>query len=139
MDSRTVRELAKLCKLRLDEAQEARAEVQMGRILEYFRMLEAVDTEGAEPTPYPMDLASRSRPDVPGAVLSQDEVLANAPAKRAGPSPYGTRISPSDLPLSVLSSEMVPNSLNQPVSTGRRRQSRGNLNQQFPSPICMYL
>ena len=84
MDRRTVRELARLCKLRLDEAQEARAEVQMGRILEYFRILEAVDTQGAEPTPYPMELASRPRPDVPGAVLSQDEVLANAPAKRAG-------------------------------------------------------
>ena len=84
MDRRTVRELARLCKLSLDEAQEARTEVQLGRILEYFRMLEAVDTEGAAPTPYPVELAAQPRSDDPGAVLSQDEVLANAPAKRAG-------------------------------------------------------
>ena len=84
MDRSTVRELARLCKLNLDDAQGHRAEAHIGRILEYFRMLEKVDTEGVEPSPYPMDLCARPRSDRTAPVLSQKETLANAPQKRAG-------------------------------------------------------
>ncbi len=84
MDRSTVRDLAALCKLNLDEAQEARAEAQMGRLLEYFGMLERVDTDGVEPSPYPMAMSPRPRADDPEEVLSQDEVLDNAPMKRGG-------------------------------------------------------
>ncbi len=61
MDRSTVRNLAALCKLSLDDAQEARAEAHMGRLLEYFDMLQAVDTDGVEPSPYPMTLPHRPR------------------------------------------------------------------------------
>ncbi len=84
MDRSTVRNLAALCKLSLDDAQEARAEAHMGRLLEYFDMLQAVDTDGVEPSPYPMTLPHRPRADVPDAVLSQQEVLDNAPSVRGG-------------------------------------------------------
>ena len=84
MDRSTVRDLAALCKLNLDEAQEARAEAQMGRLLEYFGMLERVDTDGVEPSPYPLDLPHRPRPDNPEEVLSQQQALDNAPLKRGG-------------------------------------------------------
>ncbi len=84
MDRSTVRELARLCKLNLDDAQRHRAETQIGRILEYFGILETVDTEGVEPSPYPMALPARPRTDETGPVLSQKETLANAPQKRAG-------------------------------------------------------
>ncbi len=84
MDRSTVRDLADLCKLSLDETQEARAVAQMGRLLEYFGKLQGVDTDGVEPSPYPMELPHRPRPDDPDEVLSQDEVLDNAPSKRGG-------------------------------------------------------
>ena len=84
MDRSTVRELARLCKLSLDEDQEALAEARIGRLLEYFGMLAEVDTEEVEPSPYPLEMSPRLRADEPGPVLSQDEVLENAPRKRAG-------------------------------------------------------
>lgn len=84
MDRSTVRELARLCKLALDEDQEARAEAQIGRLLEYFDMLSEVDTRGVEPSPYPLEMPPRRRADEPGEVLAQDEVLHNAPRRRAG-------------------------------------------------------
>ncbi len=84
MDRSTVRDLADLCKLSLDDAQEARAVAHMGRLLEYFAMLQAVDTDGVEPSPYPMTLPHRPRADGRDAVLSQQEVLDNAPSMRGG-------------------------------------------------------
>ena len=84
MDRSTIRELARLCKLALDEDQEARAEARIARLLEYFGTLQEVDTEGVEPSPYPLDIPLRLRADTPGPVLSQEEVLANAPRQRAG-------------------------------------------------------
>ncbi len=84
MDRSTVRDLAALCKLSLDDAQQERAEARIGRLLEYFAVLQAVDTDGVEPSPYPMTLPHRPRADVPDAVLSQQEVLDNAPSNRSG-------------------------------------------------------
>ena len=84
MDRSTVRDLAALCKLSLDEAQQVRAAAHMGRLLEYFGMLQAVDTDGVEPSPYPMTLPPRPRADVVEPVLSQGEVLDNAPSVRGG-------------------------------------------------------
>lgn len=84
MDRSTVRELARLCRLSLDDAQEARAEARIGRLLEYFGMLAEVDTEGVEPSPYPLEMRPRRRADEPGPVLSQEQVLHNAPRQRAG-------------------------------------------------------
>lgn len=76
--------LASLSKLALDPAQEARAHAQIERLLGYFDVLQNVDTDGVEPSPYPMPIAHRLREDVPAPVLGQEEVLANAPRQRAG-------------------------------------------------------
>lgn len=84
MDQERVRELADLCRLQLDEGELARAREQIDRLLEYFSQLQEVDTEGIEASPYPCPIPHRFRPDQPGPVLSQAEVLSNAPEQRAG-------------------------------------------------------
>jgi len=84
VDKDTVHTLARLVRLRLSPEQEERARDQMGRLLEAFQSLQALDTEGVEPSAYPLPLHHRSRSDEPGPVLTQEEVLANAPRRRSG-------------------------------------------------------
>lgn len=84
MDPTVVRRVAGLAKLRLTAAQEERALAQMQRLLQAFRILEEAPTEGVEPSPYPLPIAHRMRPDEAAPGLSQHEVLANAPEQRGG-------------------------------------------------------
>ena len=84
MDRDAVHRLAELSKLRLTRQQEARAQAQIQRLLDAFAVLEEVSTDDVEPSPYPLPIAHRGRPDVPEPGLPQDEVLENAPEQRAG-------------------------------------------------------
>ena len=49
-----------------------------------FAVLAEVPTDDVEPSPYPLPIAHRGRPDVAEPGLPQDEVLENAPEQRAG-------------------------------------------------------
>jgi aspartyl-tRNA(Asn)/glutamyl-tRNA(Gln) amidotransferase subunit C len=84
MDLGALQHLADLAKLHLDDATAARAAEQLDRLLAAFTVLQEVDTDGVPASPYPLPIAARLRPDVAGAPLSQDEVLANAPEQSAG-------------------------------------------------------
>lgn len=84
MDQERVRELADLSRLDLDEGELARAQEQIGRLLDYFAQLQEVDTEGIEASPYPCPIPHRPRSDRIGPMLSPEDVVANAPATRAG-------------------------------------------------------
>ena len=77
-------ELAELARLRLPAAELARTREQVQRLLGHFALLQGVNTDGVEPSPYPRPMPNRTRPDVPEAPLTQDQVLANAPATRGG-------------------------------------------------------
>ena len=58
---------------------------QFNAILEYFRELDAVDTENVEPTYHVIGLTNVFREDVAAdGSLPQDVVLANAPRKDKG-------------------------------------------------------
>lgn len=80
----TVRHVAKLARLELSEQEEAQLTEQLGAILGYVEQLNAVDTEGVEPTAHALPIANVLRSDEPHASLSRDEVLQNAPASEAG-------------------------------------------------------
>ena len=67
-----VERVAHLARLRLEPA-EAEA---------MTRQLEAVDTEGVPATSHVIPLATPLRDDVPGALLSPELAVANAPAPR---------------------------------------------------------
>lgn len=84
MDRDTIAQLARLGRLELSEDEIGRAHQQIEQLLAHFDSLAELDTSSVEPSPYPRPVTLRLRPDEPGTVLSQDEVLQNAPASRSG-------------------------------------------------------
>ena len=84
MDPEALQHLTDLAKLRLDPDREKLAIARLSRVIEAFAVLSEVDTEDVEPSPYPLDIPTRGRPDTPGPVLTQEQVLQNAPESRSG-------------------------------------------------------
>lgn len=62
--SEEVRRLAWLSKIKISKNEERRYLEEMGEILEYFKMLDEVDTEGVEPTYHVIELVNVTREDV---------------------------------------------------------------------------
>jgi len=77
-----VERIAHLARLRLDEAEAADATRRLEAILGYVAQLDAVDTTGVPPTAHVVPLATPLRDDVPGALLSPEAAVANAPSAR---------------------------------------------------------
>ena len=76
--------IAQLARVGLDEADVARFQEQLSEILDHFETLKALDTEGVEPTSYPLPLESVMRADEVAPSLPREEVLANAPLAEDG-------------------------------------------------------
>lgn len=76
--------IARLARIRLDDAEVERLAGQLSGILDHFESLQAVDTEGVEPTAYPIPLKNVFRADELRDPLSRDAVLANAPESEDG-------------------------------------------------------
>lgn len=74
-----VRHVARLARLELTEEEVRRFAQQLGEILEAARRLDEVDTEGIEPTFYPLPLRNVFRPDEVRPSLPREQVLSNAP------------------------------------------------------------
>jgi aspartyl-tRNA(Asn)/glutamyl-tRNA(Gln) amidotransferase subunit C len=66
-----------------DEERELFAK-QFNSILDYFKELDAVNTENVEPTYHVIGLTNVFREDVASESLTQEEVLANAPKHDKG-------------------------------------------------------
>jgi aspartyl-tRNA(Asn)/glutamyl-tRNA(Gln) amidotransferase subunit C len=82
LDTATIRRIASLARIRLEEAEVAQAQTEINGILGWIEQLQAVDTEGVEPMAggSPMgQAAARLRPDVVTDGGQADAVLANAP------------------------------------------------------------
>ncbi|MBA2480298.1 MAG: Asp-tRNA(Asn)/Glu-tRNA(Gln) amidotransferase subunit GatC [Planctomycetes bacterium] len=74
-----VRHLAKLASLGLSDAEMQRMASELEAIVGYVQQLQSVDTTGIEPIANVAGLANVTRPDVSGVMLSQRQVLGNAP------------------------------------------------------------
>jgi aspartyl-tRNA(Asn)/glutamyl-tRNA(Gln) amidotransferase subunit C len=81
LDEAQVRHVAKLARLKLDDAAVALYAKQLGGILEYVDQLKSVDVTGVEPMAHPLSLQNVLREDVVKAGLTTQQVLANAPGK----------------------------------------------------------
>ena len=57
---------------------------ELSAILDHVDLLASVDTEGVEPTTHVVELLNVLRDDVPGAELTADQALANAPESEDG-------------------------------------------------------
>ena len=75
-----VKQVALLARLRLEGQELAKLATQLDEILQYVQQLQAVPTDHVEPTSHVLPLANILRQDEPSTSLSQDAVLALAPA-----------------------------------------------------------
>ncbi len=83
LDPATVRRIAKLARLHLDEADVPRVQSELNDILGWIEQLNEVDVTGIEPLTGAATLALRLREDAITDGGMQEAVLSNAP-ERAG-------------------------------------------------------
>jgi aspartyl-tRNA(Asn)/glutamyl-tRNA(Gln) amidotransferase subunit C len=79
-----VKKVAKLARLSLTEAEEARLVTDLNQMLSYVASLDELDTSQVSPTAHVLPLSNVFRPDEPTASLSQAAALANAPKSGHG-------------------------------------------------------
>jgi aspartyl-tRNA(Asn)/glutamyl-tRNA(Gln) amidotransferase subunit C len=83
LDPATIRRIAKLARIRVDEAQVAPLQAELNGILGWIEQLNEVDVEGVEPLTGGAQMAMRMREDAVTDGGIPEQVLANAP-DRAG-------------------------------------------------------
>lgn len=76
--------VARLARLDLDDAALERYRGELGVILDHAAKVQALDTEGVEPTAHPLGMTNTFRPDEVRPSLDRDEVLSQAPSARDG-------------------------------------------------------
>ncbi len=81
LSKKEVEHVARLAHIELSEEEKALFTEQFNEILEYFKKIDAVDTEGIEPTYHILDLENVSRKDVKKPSLTTEDALGNAPKK----------------------------------------------------------
>jgi aspartyl-tRNA(Asn)/glutamyl-tRNA(Gln) amidotransferase subunit C len=83
LDTATVRRIAKLARIRVEEAEIANFQTELNAILSYVEQLNEVDVTGIAPLSGGAQMAMRLRPDVCDDGNIAEKILANAP-DRAG-------------------------------------------------------
>lgn len=76
--------VAQLARLALSEEEKTLYAGQLAQVLDYFKKIDAVDVSGVEPTAHAFPVYNVWDEDIAVSGLSQEEALANAPAKREG-------------------------------------------------------
>lgn len=83
LDTATVRRIAKLARIRVDDAQITTLQSELNAILGYVEQLAEVDVTGIEPLSGGAQMAARLRDDIRNDGEMPEKILANAP-DRAG-------------------------------------------------------
>ncbi|MBI3320660.1 MAG: Asp-tRNA(Asn)/Glu-tRNA(Gln) amidotransferase subunit GatC [Candidatus Omnitrophica bacterium] len=83
MTPETVQQVALLARLRLEGQALTQLAAQLDKILQYVQQLQAIPTEQVEPTSHVLPLSNVLRKDERCPSLSQDAVLALAPARQS--------------------------------------------------------
>ena len=78
---RDVLAVARLAKLQLAESELAKLSQQLNDILTYVKQLQAVPTDGIEPTSHVVPISNVERPDQIQPSLTPDDALRIAPAR----------------------------------------------------------
>ena len=84
LTSDVVAKVARLARLDLTEAEIEAATEQLGKMLDHFADIDALDLSDVEPMNQPYPLSNVLRDDVVRPTLDRDEVLAAAPAAQDG-------------------------------------------------------
>ena len=81
LSKKEVEHIAWLAHIDLSEKEKALFTEQFNEILDYFKKIDEVDTEGVEPTYHVLDLENVSRRDETRPSLPTEEALKNVPKK----------------------------------------------------------
>jgi aspartyl-tRNA(Asn)/glutamyl-tRNA(Gln) amidotransferase subunit C len=81
IDRDEVLHIARLARVGLSEEDVHRFQEQLSQILDYFQVLQELDTSEVPPTSHVLPLQNVMRDDEPGTSLPSQEVLANAPQR----------------------------------------------------------
>ena len=84
LDTDTVRRIARLARIHVDDADLAPLADELNNILGWIEQLDEVDTDGVEPMTSAVEMVQRLRADAMNDGDLQDKVLANAPDAREG-------------------------------------------------------
>jgi aspartyl-tRNA(Asn)/glutamyl-tRNA(Gln) amidotransferase subunit C len=79
-----VQHVAMLFRMALSEEEIARFQQQLSQIIDYFQVLQQVDTEGVPPTSHTLTLENVMRDDEPRPSYPPADILANAPLSEGG-------------------------------------------------------
>lgn len=79
-----VEKIAKLAKLEFTAEEKEKFTHQLAQIVVYIEKLNELDTENIPPTSHVLDIKNVMREDKAETWLTQEEALANAPAKKVG-------------------------------------------------------
>lgn len=80
-DEQLVRNVARLARISLTDAEAERFGRQLGDILHYVEQLGELDVEGVQPLAHALDVHNVLRPDEPGRSLPAELALREAPAR----------------------------------------------------------
>jgi aspartyl-tRNA(Asn)/glutamyl-tRNA(Gln) amidotransferase subunit C len=75
-----VRRIARLARIRVEDAEADALAVDLAAVLGYVELLESLDTAGVEPTATVIPLATPLRADEPAEPLAAEVAVMNAPA-----------------------------------------------------------
>ena len=84
LDTDTVKRIARLARIHVDEADLSPLADELNNILGWVEQLDEVDTEGAEPMTSVVEMVQRLRVDAVADGDVRDRVLANAPLEADG-------------------------------------------------------
>lgn len=81
LSKKEVEHVAWLAHIELSEQEKTLFTEQFNEILDYFKKIDEIDTEGVEPTYHVLDLKNVSRKDETTPSLPIEEALKNAPKR----------------------------------------------------------
>lgn len=84
MDLQTVKKVATLARLQMNDAELEAVRVKLGNIMKFVEQLGEVNTDNVEPLANVVDIKLRLRDDVVNDGDQQKKVLANAPEQMEG-------------------------------------------------------
>ena len=84
LDQATVKHIAHLAKLEIEEKDLPLVADELSNILALVAQMDAADTDGIEPMTHPFDATLRLRDDVVTAVDSREKLQTNAPDTEQG-------------------------------------------------------
>jgi aspartyl-tRNA(Asn)/glutamyl-tRNA(Gln) amidotransferase subunit C len=79
-----VKHVASLARLELDEQELLAFQGELNSLMEHFKDISAVDTEGLEPKPHAVSLVNVMSDDVVGTHLRREEALRSSAKTKAG-------------------------------------------------------